>query len=1031
MRFGEQFVRQPVLAVVLSLAIVALGIYGGRLLPIEQFPHTVSGTVTVTTAYYGADPATVAGFITTPLEGRISRASGIDYVTSTSEPGLSTIVAVLRLGYDPARALAEIQANVTAATAEFPPGVQASSISLSAGSGIMNLGVSSATLSSGQISDYVQRVVTPRLQAVHGVQAVEVQGAPRLVMRVWLDPERIAAVGMSPEDVQAALAANNFVSGAGQTQGGATRVDLGLTSVLQTPEQFGALVIREREGRIIQLRDVARVELGRSPESLSVIADGRPGVFIRIRANAEANVLDVTRALSAQVDALRSRMPPGLQIEILNDNGHFIRLSIEEVVRTLFEALVIVSLVVFLFLGSTRSMIVPLVTIPISLIGTLGLMTVMGFSINLLTLLAMVLSIGLVVDDAIIVVENVNSRIATGVSPVDAAVAAVSELVQPIIAMTIVLIAAYLPLGLQKGLTGALFTQFAFTLAAAVTMSAIVALTLSPMMSAYLLRHRPADEQPNSMLGRLEAAVETIFAYAKIRYVSWLDACLSARPIMLALTAIVLISVFFFYTGSKHELSPREDRGVLLVSGTASPNSTTDALQQYDAQILDVYRNAPSMRHFWHVVDAPYVDGGVILADWKDRLQTSNQVEAKIRNQLSDVPGLDLAVYQPPYLPGAQGMPVGFVLQSAGDFDKLSALSERFLARVKSSGLFAYAESDLNIDQPQSTIVVDRAKMAALGITMDNVATSLNAIVGGGFVGFFLNDERSYRVEPLADRRFRLNPDQVLDYPIATVKGTSIPLRSIAHLSESVVPRSISHFQQLNAATINAIPASGVSQSEAAAYLSNLASLMLPSGYSTDAVGPLRQYLAETGGVGQTIGLALLITYLALAALFRSFIDPLIILITAPLALSGALLFIYFGIGGLSINLFTEVGLVTLMGLISKHGILIVEVANARLGEGYTRRAAVEFACAERLRPILMTTAAMVIGVIPLVSATGAGAASRFAMGTVIVAGLSLGTLFTLFVLPVVYSIAGRQHAARQAPDIVDRGDFESSPHSR
>jgi len=1022
MKFAERFIRQPVLAIVLSLAIVALGIYGGRLLPIEQFPHTVSGTVTVTTAYYGADPATVAGFITTPLEGRISRASGIDYLTSSSEPGLSTVVAVLQLGYDPARALAEIQANVTAATAEFPPGVQASSITLSAGSGIMNLGVSSATLSSGQISDYVQRVVAPRLQAVHGVQAVNVQGAPRVVMRVWLDPARIAAVGMTPQGVQDALAANNFVSGAGQTQGGETRVDLGLTSVLQTPEQFGELIIRQKDGRIIQLRDVARVELGRSPEALSVIADGRPGVFIQIRANAEANVLDVTRNLSAQVEALRSQMPPGLQIEILNDTGHFIRLSIEEVAWTLFEALVIVSLVVFLFLGSARSMIVPLVTIPISLIGTLGLMTVMGFSINLLTLLAMVLSIGLVVDDAIIVVENVNSRIASGMSPLDAAVAAVSELVQPIIAMTAVLIAAYLPLGLQTGLTGALFTQFAFTLAAAVTMSAVVALTLSPMMSAYLLRHRPADERPGSMLGRLETAVEAIFAHARVRYVGWLDACLSARSLMLALTATVLISVFFFYAGSKHELSPREDRGLLLVSGTANPNSTTDALQRYDSQILDVYRQTPGMQHFWHVIDAPYVSGGVMLADWKDRSQASSQVEETVRNQLSEVPGLDLAVYQPPYLPGAQGMPVGFVLQSAGDFDKLSALSDRFLARVKASGLFAYAESDLNIDQPQSTIVVDRAKMAALGITMADVATSLNAIVGGGFVGFFLNDERSYRVEPLADRRFRLNPDQVLDYPIASINGTPIPLRSIAHLTESVVPRSISHFQQLNAATINAIPAPGVSQSEAAAYLKNLASVMLPSGFSTDAVGPLRQYLAEAGGIGQTITLALLITYLALAALFRSFIDPLIILITAPLALSGALLFIYFGVGGLSINLFTEVGLVTLMGLISKHGILIVEVANARLDEGYSRRAAVEFACAERLRPILMTTAAMVIGVLPLLSATGAGAASRFAMGMVIVAGLSLGTLFTLFVLPMVYSFAGRQGSGSRTLNMAANG---------
>lgn len=1024
MRLTDLFIKRPVLSCVFSLLMLAVGLRAEQSLPVEQFPHTVSGTIEVTTQYYGADPATVAGFVTTPLEGEISQAEGIDYMTSSSSSGLSDITVYLKLNYDPARALAEIQSYVTAATSQFPPGVQASAITLSSGPGVMNVTVDSDVLSAGQVSDYVQRIVKPRLQSVPGVQEVNVQGAPEVVMRVWLDPDRLAAVGMSPADVQNALANNNFVSGAGQTLGAMTFVNLDITSGLHTADEFKSLIIRQNAGRIIRLGDVARVELGRDPDTLQVINNGHPGVFIQIKPTPSANTLTLTNALSARVDEIRTQMPPVMHIAVLHDTGGFIRTSIHEVLLTLAEALIIVSLVVFIFLGSIRSMLVPLVTIPLSLIGTLAMMSVMGFSINLLTLLALVLAIGLVVDDAIIVVENVNRHRAAGMEPIPAASAAVHELVQPILAMTIVLIAVYVPLGLQEGLTGALFTQFAFTLAGSVTMSAVLALTLSPMMSSRLLRPRERAGAAKNISERLERSTDLVLERVQRVYSVMLRATLRQQRVTLAFGAIVLLSIGFLYAGSKKELSPHEDKGILITSGEGGPNITSDGLAIYNQQIQDAYRAIPEMKNYWHVVDAPDVEGGLVLRDWNQRSRSVFTIGHELEAALKKVAGVDMAVYAPPYLPGSQGLPIGFVIQSSGDFQQLDTVSDAFLARVKSSGLFSYAEKDLKIDQPQSTIVVDRAKLSTLGLTMNDLGTSLNAILGGGFVGFFSNDQRSYKVMPLAERRFRLNPDQILDYPITAVQttatqgtaapGITVPLRSVAHIVNTVMPESIEHFQQLNATTISALPKPGVSQAEAYRYLQHLAGEMLPTGFGTDTVGPLRQFVQETGGFAATFAMAIIIVYLALAALFESFMDPLIVLVSVPMSIAGALLFVRLGVGGASINLFTEVGLVTLMGLISKHGILIVEVANHEQALGLSRVDAIEQACAVRLRPILMTTAAMVLGVLPLVFATGAGAASRFVMGLVIATGLSIGTLFTLFILPAVYMLlASRRHAIR------------------
>jgi multidrug efflux pump len=1018
MRLTDIFIERPVLSCVVSALVLVLGLRAEQSMPVEQFPHTVSGEVEIETAYYGADPATVAGFVTTPLEGKISQAEGIETMTSSSTSGLSDITVHLKLGYDPPRALAEIQSYVTAATAQFPAGVQQSSITLhTAGEPVMSLALYSSAVSAPEVGDYVQRVVVPRLQAVSGVQTVRFSPRFNLVMRVWTDPDRLATFGMTPGDVWTALSNNNLVTAVGNTLGASTMVNLDVTSSLHTPAQFAALVVRQAGQRIVRLGDVARVAFGSDPDDEHDINNGFKSIHLSIKPTTSADTLAVAHALEQLVAELRRQLPATYSIIIVDDAADYIRASIREVLITLAESLAIVACVVFAFLGSLRSVLVPLVTIPLSLIGTLALMALMGFSINLLTLLALVLAIGLVVDDAIIVVENVNRHLALRLGPMEAASLAAGELVQPILAMTVVLIAAFAPLGLQGGLTGALFTQFAFTLAGAVTISAVLALTLSPMMSSRLLRARQDGEA--GVFGGIHTRSEHALLRLERAYRAVLRRTLRAQGVVLAGALVVLGSTWFFYTHARHELSPKEDTGTLEVSGSGAPNSTADALARYEPAITAIYRAVPEIRHFYHVDEAPNVEGGFDLVDWSQRSRSIFTIAEEVEGKLSGIAGLDLAAYVPPYLPGADGLPIGFVLQSTGSFKQLGAISDAFLARARSSGLFAYAEKDLKIDQPQSTIVVDRPKLSLTGLTLNDLGVSLNAMLGGGYTGYFSADQRSYKLEPLAMRRFRLNADQLLDYPIRQVNGAMVTLRSVARVADSVVPESIAHFQQLSATTISALPAPGVTQGQAYEYLRGLAAQMLPAGFGTDTVGSLRQFVQETNGFAATFALGAVVTYLALAALFESFLYPLVILVSVPLSLAGALLFVWLGVGGASLNLFTEVGLVTLMGLITKHGILIVQVAKEGQEAGLSKHEAILRACGLRLRPILMTTSAMVLGVMPLVLATGAGAASRFVMGLVIAAGLSIGTGFTLFVLPAVFMLLPSR-SANEHPAVQD-----------
>ncbi|MDE2515232.1 MAG: efflux RND transporter permease subunit [Rhodospirillales bacterium] len=1022
MSFTDIFIRRPVLASVVSLLILVLGLRALTALPILQYPQTENAVVTVTTTYYGADPDVIAGFITTPLENAIAQANGIDYMTSTSQSGTSTITVNLRLNYDPDKALSEIQTKISSVLNQLPSGTQQPVLSVTIGQTIdaMYIGFSSDVLRPNQVTDYLVRAVQPKLQAVPGVQTAELLGGKNFALRAWLDPKKLASFGLTAADVASALQANDYISGLGTTKGQMVQVNLTASTSLHTLDQFRNLVVKQSGGAIVRLKDVAHVTLGYDDYEGQVGFDNKKAVYIGIQVAPGANLLNVIAGVRKVFPTIQAALPKGLNGTIVYDSTKFVNSSISEVIHTLVEALVIVTLVVFVFLGSPRSVLIPVLAIPLSLIGTFTVMLLFGFSINLLTLLALVLAIGLVVDDAIIVVENVNRHLEDGMKSVPAAMAAARELGGPIIAMTVVLIAVYVPIGFQSGLTGALFTEFAFTLVGAVTVSAIIALTLSPMMASRFLK--PHSDNPHGWEAKLVAFIDRRFARLHRGYARMLSGSLNTLPVTAVFAAIILGSIYFLYTSATSELAPQEDQGVLIQLATPAPNSTLQQRLLYDAQIYKVFASFPETDHVFQL-DVPGRDiAGMVLKPWDQRTRTSNQLQPLVQQKLAGIAGVRSVVFQPPSLPGSNGLPVQFVIGTTEPFTQLNIVAHQFLQKAIQSGLFIFLDTDLRIDQPQARVVIDRDKAALLGLKMSDIGAALSSMLGGGYVNYFSLSGRSYKVIPQVMQRYRLNTDQLLNYYIRTASGQSVPLATVAHIVTDVVPESLNHFQQLNAATIQGVPAPGVALGTAIAYLNKLAAQDLPKGtYSVDYGGLSRQYVQESSGFIGTFGFALVIIFLALAALFESFRDPLIILISVPMSIAGALIFVSLGIGGATLNIYTEVGLVTLMGLISKHGILIVEFANELQAQGKSKRAAIEEAASIRLRPILMTTAAMVLGVAPLLTASGAGAVSRFDMGLVIASGLAIGTLFTLFVVPAVYlMLAGDHHRAAQPGTAAD-----------
>ncbi|BCP53660.1 acriflavine resistance protein B [Kaistia sp. 32K] len=1024
MNFTDLFIRRPVLAIVVSLMILVLGLRAIGSLPVLQYPRTENTVVTVTTTYYGADPDVIAGFIATPLENAIAQANGIDYMSSTSQTGVNIITIYLRLNYDADKALTEINTKVASVINQLPSGTQQPVLSVKVGQTIdaMYMGFDSDGLPRNKITDYLTRVVQPKLQAVPGVQTAEILGGQNFALRAWLDPAKLAAYNLTATDIAAALQRNDYIAGLGTTKGQMVEVNLTASTSLHSVTEFGNLVVKSANGAIVRLKDVANVSLGADDYESQVAFDGKQAVYIGIQVAPGANLLNVIAGVRAVFPEIHDQLPAGLRGAIVYDSTDFVNSSIREVILTLLEALVIVTLVIFAFLGSLRSVLIPTIAIPLSLIGAFAVMLALGFSINLLTLLALVLAIGLVVDDAIIVVENVNRHLDEGVPPIPAAITAARELGGPIIAMTVVLVAVYVPIGFQGGLTGALFTEFAFTLVGAVTMSAIVALTLSPMMCSRILRAR--DPEGRGWQDRFAGLIDRVFNRIRDRYERWLHGSFRYLPVTVTFALIILGSIYFLYSTAKSELAPQEDQGVIISSATPAPNATLQQKLLYSAQVHGIMAGYPETAHVFQI-DAPSTSiAGMVFTPWDQRVRTTNELQPAIQQQLSNIAGVRAAAFQLPPLPGSQGLPIQFVLSTTDSFERLNDVAQGFLQAALKSGLFIFLDTDLKIDSPQSVVQIDRNKTAQLGLNMSDVGAALGGMLGGGYVNYFSLDNRSYKVIPQVQQTSRLNPQQLMNYYVGVVNGVPIPLSTVASITTKVIPESINHFQQQNSATIQGVATPGVAQADALKFLQDLAARTLPQGYSVDYGGLSRQYIQESSGFLVTFGFALIIIYLALAALFESFRDPVIILVSVPMSIAGALLFISVGIGGASLNIYTEVGLVTLMGLISKHGILIVEFANAEQQAGKSKREAIEAACGIRLRPILMTTAAMVLGVIPLITATGAGAVSRFNMGLVIASGLTIGTLFTLFVVPAVYLlIAAEHHKAPAEPDAIGKPD--------
>jgi len=1010
MNFTDIFIRRPVLATTISLLILVLGLQAISMLPVRQFPETQNAIVTVSTAYYGADAKTVAGFITQPLESAIGQAGGIDYMSSVSISGISNISATLRLNYDSNKALTDISSKVNAVLNKLPAEAQQPVITVQVGETVasMYMGFFSKDLPNNNLTDYMVRVIKPQLDGIEGVQQAEIIGARQFALRAWLDPQRMAAFHMTATDVHAALARNNYLTALGSTKGQMVSVELTAATDLHSVDEFKQLVIHQQDGAIVRLEDVANVVLGAEDYNLSTAFGGRDSVFIGIKVAPDANVLEVTDRVKEVFPDMQAQMPVGLTGEIVYDGTKFIHSSIDEVVKTLIEALLIVALVVFLFLGNFRAVVVPLVAIPLSMIGAFAIMQSFDYTINLLTLLSFVLAIGLVVDDAIIVVENVDRHMKEGKTPFESSLLAARELGGPIIAMTIVLIAVYVPIGYQGGLTGALFTEFAFTLAGAVTVSGVIALTLSPMMASRMFKVGQDDTW-------LVHKIDHLFDRLHTSYQRRLHSSLDTWNVQVVMGALLLVGTIYLFATSASELAPEEDQGLVAAHVQGAPNATAQQMLGYAREAFELSKELPEYDQMFQLTGMPTINqgiGGVLFKPWDERDRSAKELQQVLQEKWNTIAGAHIAAFQFPPLPGAQGLPLQFVIKTTDSFENLNEVAQKVVGKAQASGMFFFIDSDLKIDKPQATLRVDRDLVSTLGLSQQDVGQSLGAALGGGYVNYFSIDGRSYRVIPQVMQESRLNPDQVLDYYIRAADGTVIPASTVASITHEVVPESINHFQQLNSATVQGVYAPGISQQQVLDFMRSALKDVAPAGYSVDYSGQSRQFMQESGGFAFTMLFAIIIVFLALSIQFNSFRDPVVILVSVPLALMGAMLFI--NVGFTTLNIYTQVGLVTLMGLISKHGILIVQFANDLQLAGHSKREAIEEAAAIRLRPILMTTAAMVLGVLPLVMASGAGAAGRQSMGIVIFTGLSIGTIFTLFVVPAMYMLLATDHTERK-----------------
>ncbi len=1014
MKLTDVFIKRPVLAVVVSLVITIAGLQSIRSLSVRQYPRSDIAVVKVTTAYVGANADLVRGFITTPLERVIASADGIDYLESSSAQGVSTITVHLRLNYDTNAALTQVQAKVAQVRNDLPPEAQAPVIELETADSqfaAMYIGFSSSNLDQNQITDYLTRVVQPRLSAIAGVQRADILGSRNFAMRIWLKPERMAALGLSASQVRDALADNNYLSALGRTKGSMISVNLVANTNLQTAEEFRQLVVKREKGSIVRLGEIADVTLGAEDYESDVHFNGQDATFMGIWVLPTANALEVTAGVREAIPEIRAQLPAGMEVGVPYDSTAYIQDAIDEVLKTLTETLLIVIVVIFLFLGSVRSVLIPVVAIPVSLVGAVFLMAIAGFTINLLTLLAIVLSVGLVVDDAIVMVENVERHLQLGKRPLDAALVAARELVGPIVAMTITLAAVYAPVGLQGGLTGALFREFAFTLAGAVFVSGVVALTLSPMMGAKLLR---AGDSERGFAGW----VNRRFEFVRRTYERQLGATLSYRPVVLTLWVLVSLLVVPFYLFSQRELAPHEDQGVVFGIIQAAPNATLDQTKLFASQVHDVYRSFPESDSIFQITSPSGGFGGMVTKPWSERERSTAELHVEASQKLSKIPGVRIISLTPPALPGGGDFPVDLVIASTAEPERLTEFAGQLVGKAFGSGLFMFADADLKFDQPQAEVVFDRDKVRAQGVSLADAGKDLSTMLGGNYVNRFSIQGRSYKVIPQVKRAERLTPDQLEQIHVTGADGRLVPLSTFATLKTTTEPRELKRFQQLNAVRIQGVTAPGVSLDKALGFLEAEAAKILPKGFTLDYAGESRQLRVEGSKFLGTLLLSAILIYLVLAAQFESFRDPFIILAgSVPLALAGALLFSFLNFT--SLNVYSQVGLITLVGLVAKNGILIVEFANKLQEAGADKVKAVVEAASTRLRPVLMTTAATIMGHLPLVFASGPGAGARNSIGIVLVTGMFIGTAFTLLVVPSIYVLVARTRGAEQAENEV------------
>jgi multidrug efflux pump len=1009
----DYFIKRPVLSLVISTMIVLLGAQAFFDTQVRQYPELETSVITITTAYPGASAELIQGFISTPVQQVVSSTVGIDFVRSSSSNSVSVVEVHMKLGVDADVALTEVSTKVGSIRGELPLESEDPVIAKQSAEGfaLAYYGFYSETLSDVEVTDYLLRTIQPALSTVKGVAQAEILGGKTYSMRVWMDPVRMSAHKVSAADVVKAIGAENYQSAAGQTRGQLVQTDVNAITDTGDPAIFRRFIIKDEGDNKVRLGDVAEIELGAENYDSLVMFNNVPSIYIGINGTTDGNPLTTIKLVTAELEKLKKSFPPGLNAAIAYDSTEFIQASIDEVIFTLAQASLIVVVVIFLFLGSFRSTLIPLVTIPLSIIGVLFYMQIMGYSINLLTLLAMVMAIGLLVDDAILVVENIYRHIGEGLRPMAAALQGAREIAKPVIATTIVLCVVYAPIGLLGGLTGVLFKEFAFTLVGTVIISTIIALTLSPMMCSRVLKPTIANNAyarfVNDRFEKLHRVYENMLANS-----------LQTRSVtvVFVIGVLLMLSVMFQYI--QNELAPEEDQGVIFTFSQAPDHSSLDYLNKYTAPYIDIFRQYEDEYQSSFMANGfagPTVSfAGMLLKPWEERSLSSMQMIPRIQMALNQQPGLQSFAFNPPSLPGASGnTPVEFILKTQQSYDQLYGVVQQVLSKARESGKFRFIKSDFNFSKPEIRVTIDRERAEYMGISMSEIGQTLGVILAEGYVSRFNLAGRSYKIIPQARSEERQNAEIVGQYYVYTDSGEQISLSSLVDIEYTSVPRELVQFQQQNAAKIDAVP--GIPLGQALQLLREITEDVAPAGYTFDYQGQSRQLIQEGSVLALTFGFAIIVVFLVLAAQYESLRDPFIILTTVPLAMFGALIPMF--LGQVSMNIYSQVGLITLIGLVSKHGILIVEFANEmQKNDNLSPADAVIKAASIRLRPILMTSFSTIIGIMPLVIASGAGAASRQSIGTTIVFGFAIGTLFTLFVLPVMYTFFAADHR----PEVVD-----------